>query len=57
MTTALGVRAGVDADLQCGYSPTTSSYIERLPDALADGLISLAELRTLAGHYLTQKFA
>ena len=55
--TALGVRAGVDADLQCGYSPATSSYIERLPDALAEGLISLADLRTLAGHYLTQKFA
>ena len=55
--TALGVRAGVDADLQCGYSPATSSYIERLPDALADGLITLADLRVLAGHYLTQKFA
>ena len=55
--TARAMRAGLDADLQCGYTDATASYLKWIPDALASGLASLGDLQTLAGHYLAQKFA
>jgi beta-glucosidase len=55
--TARAMRAGLDADLQCGFSNATASYLKWIPDALAAGLATVDDLKTLAGHYLTQKFA
>jgi beta-glucosidase len=55
--TALAMKAGVDSDLQCGYDNRTASYIEHVPAAIASGMATLADLQTLAGRYLTQKFA
>jgi beta-glucosidase len=55
--TARAMRAGLDADLQCGPDPRVASYIQWIPDALAAGLATLDDLKLLASHYLTQKFA
>jgi beta-glucosidase len=57
LATAFGVRAGVDLDLQCGMAPSQMSYYEWIPDAIASGLITLADLQALVTHILTQKFA
>jgi len=51
------MKAGLDADLQCGYSEQTASYLQWIPSAINDGFATLADLQVLAGHYLTQKFA
>jgi beta-glucosidase len=52
------MKAGVDADLQCGPSGgSVPSYFSSIPDALADGYASRSDLEALAGHVLTQKFA
>ena len=57
-TAALAVKAGVDADLQCGNSNTSWAYYgETLPAAIKEGMITSADLQALASHYLTQKFA
>ena len=56
-TTALAIKAGLDADLQCGASPLTESYLVHIPEAIARGLVNATDLQTLAGHYLAQKFA
>lgn len=55
--TARAIKAGVDADLQCGTDPDTASYIDKIPDAISAGLITIEDLRPLAARYLTQKFA
>ena len=55
--TARAIKAGLDADLQCGPDPRIASYIQWIPDALAAGLVTLDDLRALASRYLTQKFA
>ena len=53
---AIGLRAGVDIDLQSGGDNGTMAYAW-LPAALDEGLIDLADLQTAAGHVLTMKFA
>jgi beta-glucosidase len=55
--TARAIKAGLDVDLQCGPDPRTLSYLQWIPDALDAGLVTLDDLRKLAGRYLTQKFA
>lgn len=53
---ALALAAGVDWDLQCGTDPEKWSY-NKLPEALAAGLVSEADLDRSAARVLTQKFA
>lgn len=53
---ALGLKAGVDYDLQCGDNPDTWSY-NKLQDALQEGLVDETDIDTAAGHVLTSKFA
>jgi beta-glucosidase len=51
------MKAGLDADLQCGYTEQTASYLQWIPNAINDGFATIEDLQKLAGHYLTQKFA
>ena len=51
------MKAGLDADLQCGYTEETVSYLQWIPDAINSGFATLQDLQILAGRYLTQKFA
>ena len=53
---AIALRAGVDLDLESGATNETLAY-HWLLDALADGLISLADLQAAASRVLTLKFA
>lgn len=53
---AVALHAGVDIDLQSGENNATMAYAWLLT-ALEEGLISLEDLRTAAGHVLTMKFA
>jgi len=53
---ALALRAGVDIDLQSGASNATQAYAW-LSAALAEGLVSLADLQAAASRVLTLKFA
>ena len=53
---AIGLKAGVDWDLQCGTDTEDWSY-NKLQAALDGGLITEAHLDTTVTHVLTQKFA
>jgi beta-glucosidase len=53
---AVALTAGVDLDLESGATNATLAYFWLL-DALADGLISLADLQAAAARVLTLKFA
>lgn len=59
--TGLAMRAGLDGDLQCGRLGSggleDQAYYSNIPAALADGFATEADLRELAQHVLTQKFA
>ena len=59
--TGLAMRAGVDADLQCGPLGAgglqDQAYFAHIEEAIADGFATEGDLRELAGHVLTQKFA
>ena len=56
-TAAFAVRAGLDADLQCGGNPAAWAYFSQIPPALQSGEIVLADVQAIAAHFLTQKFA
>jgi beta-glucosidase len=53
---AIALTSGVDLDLEAGPTNATLAY-HFLLDALADGLISLADLQAAAARVLTLKFA
>eukprot|EP00117_Sycon_ciliatum_P017575 scpid50308/ scgid5819/ Periplasmic beta-glucosidase; Beta-D-glucoside glucohydrolase; Cellobiase; Gentiobiase len=53
---AKGLQGGVDIDSMCGHDPSLHSY-NRLGDALSDGLITVSDIDTAAGHILAGKFA
>lgn len=53
---ALGLRAGVDWDLQCGTDESSWSY-NNLEQAITQGLVDKTVLDTIVAHVLTLKFA